>query len=188
MDPGLTRLLLFAVLGAGLKAVDRAYDEGDLDRRLAFFIAPLLAVIWVHLSISNALSATILGAIFLSSLLTRKIDNPAFKIAALIVAAAFLVWGYPMAVLPLLFLTLLGALDEIANGYGDRNKTHGFEAFFLKHRFGMKGGVLLLYASSVIDLTHVLALLSFDLAYETMSIRRAPNYRVALSKVMGGML
>ncbi len=169
MNPGLIGLILFAVLGAGIKALDRAYDDRDLDRRLAFLMAPFLASLWIYLSLSNAMAATILGAIFLSSMLTRKIDNPAFKFSAIIIGGAFLLEGFEMLILPLIFLTFLGSLDEFAKGYAGRNKLQGYKAFILEHRFGMKAGVALLYAASSLDFTHVLALYSFDLAYEAVS-------------------
>jgi hypothetical protein len=186
MDPWLIRLIFFAVLGAGIKAVDRAYDDEDLDKRIALLLAPFLAFLWVYLSLGDAMSATILGAIFLSSLSTGKIDNPAFKLSALIVAAAFLVEGFEIMILPLLFLTSLGYIDEFANGYADRNKLHGHRAFILAHRFGMKAGVALLYAASLLDLTHVLALYSFDLAYEAATTGRFSYYRTALTRVWEG--
>jgi len=186
MDPWVTRLIFFAVLGAGIKAVDRAYDDGDLDKRIALLSAPLLAFLWVYISLDNAMSATILGAIFLSALLTGKIDNLAFTLSALIVAVAFLVEGFEIMILPLFFLSSLGYIDEFANGYADRNKLHGYRTFILEHRFGMKAGVALLYAASLLDLTHVLALYSFDLAYEAASTGRISYYRTALTRVWEG--
>jgi len=185
MDPGLIWLIFFAVLGGGIKAVDRAYDDMDLDKRLALLLTLFLAFLWVYLSLGSAMSATILGAIFLSSLLTGKIDNQAFKLSTLIVAAAFLVEGFEIMVLPLLFLTFLGYVDEFANGYADRNKLHGHRTFIFEHRFGMKVGVALLYAISVLDLMHVLALYSFDLAYEAATTKRISYYRAALNRVWG---
>lgn len=185
MEPGLITLVLFAFLGSGIKVIDRAYDEGDVDKGLALLLVPFLALFWVHLSTSDGVSATILGAIFLSSLLAGKIDNMAFRLSALIIGAAFLVNSFEIMILPLLFLALLGFFDELANEYADRNKPQGLKGLILKHRFGMKAGVVVLFALGFLGLTHVLALYAFDLAYEAFSIIRIPSCRAAATRIGG---
>lgn len=161
-------LFLFALLGAGLKTIDDIYDMGVLNRRVAYILAPPLIGIWVYLSHYNVGFATILGAIILSSLIAGKLDNGVFKFSAAIILLIGLAWGWGVSAFPLLFLMVLGVLDEFLDGYGESHRElRG--GVLLKHRLGMKGGVILLYILSVVEVVHVLALLFFDLAYDIVS-------------------
>lgn len=161
-------LFLFVFLGAGLKIIDDIYDIKVLDEKSAYLLAPLLVLSWTYLSMANEGYAAILGAILLSSILTGKVDNSVFKLSATALIAIWLLWGINVLMVPLILLTLLGVLDELLDGYGEREgflKNRGMRQL-LRHRLGMKFGVVILYLFAHLELMHVLALFAFDIAYE----------------------
>ncbi|MEA1957628.1 MAG: hypothetical protein U9N01_04655, partial [Euryarchaeota archaeon] len=76
-------IIAFAIIGAGLKYIDDAFDEDIFSKRIAMLIAPILVIIWTCLSISDSVSATILFSILFAVLLTGKIDNLVFKVCSI---------------------------------------------------------------------------------------------------------
>lgn len=161
-------LFLFVFLGAGLKIIDDIYDIKVLDEKSAYVLAPLLVLIWIYLSVTNEGYAAILGAILLSSIITGKVDNRVFRFSAAALIATWLLWGINVLMVPFILLTLLGVLDELLDGCGERE---GFlknwaTKQLLRHRLGMKFGVVILYLFAHLELMHVLALFAFDVAYE----------------------
>jgi hypothetical protein len=166
-------LFLFIVLGAGLKIIDDVYDKGVPGRKWAYALAPLLALIWIYLSNFDKGYATILGAVLLSSLLAGKVDNAVFKVSAAAISIAWLILGVDVIIVPFIVLVLLGVVDELLDRYGERMAAGA--GYLMRHRVGMKVGVLLLLAAGYMDTIHVLSLLAFDLAYELApaSVQRA---------------
>jgi hypothetical protein len=167
MALGYEVLVFFALLGAGLKIIDDIYDREVLSRGIAYFLAPVLIALWLFLSFHDEGAATLLSAILVSSVLAGKVDNPVFGFSAVILLVTMLLGGVDLALLPFLFLAALGVIDEFANNRADST---GGASFFLKHRFGMKLGVLLLFALSQLELVYAVALLVFDLAYDSASV------------------
>jgi hypothetical protein len=161
-------LFLFAFLGAGLKTIDDIFDRETLEKKTAYLLAPILVFLWIFLSISDKGLATLLGAILLSSLVSGKVDNYVFKLSAVAILLAGLLWGVEVIIAPFFVLTFFGIIDEYLDGYCDKKKT-GKAEFLLKHRIGMKIGVLILYVFSQLGGMHVLAMFLFDLAYDTAS-------------------
>jgi hypothetical protein len=169
MASGYGMLVFFALLGAGIKTIDEAYDRGAPSRRVAYLLAPFLVALWFVLSFQDKNAATLLSAILVSSLLAGKLDNTVFKLSAAVLLAAMLIKGVSIALLPFLFLVVLGVIDELADGYADKHRKTR-RGFLLRRRFGMKLGVLLLFVFSQLELVYALALLAFDLAYDSVSI------------------
>lgn len=158
-------ILAFALLGAGLKYIDEAFD-GSFEKRFALLLAPALTIVWISLSLSDAASATILLAILLGVLLAGKADNFVFKGCAAAALAPLLVLKLDLLPLPLLVLGALSFADEAGNEYVEKNRTNrAIEILFL-HRFGMKLGMLALCAAGALPWLYFFALLSFDVAYE----------------------
>ncbi len=157
-------LFLFIVLGAGLKIIDDIYDRGAPGRRGAFVLAPILVLTWIYLSNFDKGYATILGAVLLSSLIAGKIDNAVFKVSAACIIAAWLILDVDVLIIPLGVLVLLGVLDEFLDGY--RGNVASGIGNLLKHRVGMKIGVVMLLVFGHLEAIHVFSLLAFDLAYE----------------------
>ncbi len=147
-------IVLFALLGLGLKLVDEAFDKNLYSKKLASVLALFLSFLWIYLSLLDPYSGTILTSILLGSLLTGKIDNPAFQVASGFILLALFLSGAALDFSLLLFLTTASAIDE---------KLHGrFQIF--KIRPMLKLAVLTLLP--FIPLINILAFFSFDLSYD----------------------
>jgi hypothetical protein len=102
-------ILAFAIIGAGLKYIDDAFDEDTFSKKKAILIAPIIVLIWICLSLFDSVSATILFSILFAVLFTGKIDNLIFKVCS-IALISILVLSQMLNLLwiPLVFLTLMG--------------------------------------------------------------------------------
>lgn len=162
-------VIVFSILGAGLKFIDDAFDEGVFSKKAAAILAPFLVVLWMGMSMADEASAVILFSILFAVLLTGKIDNIAFKSSALLLLLYFAYSGaMGSMIMALAFLTLLGVLDEIGNDYVDKGGAGPIVEFLFLHRFSMKVGVLILCLASVFDWVYLVAFLAFDVAYDSM--------------------
>jgi len=163
----------YTILGAGIKYIDAAYDEHTFDKRIALLFAPLLGLFWSFTMLLHPVSATILLAVALSVLLKGKIDNRAFLIGFAVIAGVLLFMGMHVAVLPLVFLTTAGVLDELGNDVIDYNKKdwkesvfrHQFSKYFFGRRYFMKAAVLVLVIMGVLPVVYLIAFILFDEAY-----------------------
>ncbi len=160
--------LAFGILGGGIKFVDDALDEGIFNKKIAIMLTPFLVALWIFLCIQNKYAATILTAILLSVILGGKIDNKVFLFCTLAIIGAILIFGNGLMWIPLIFLALLGVIDEKGNDYVDRKRTNIITDFFFKHRMTMKLGIFILYLLNIIPLNYALAFLLFDIAYDAV--------------------
>ncbi|MFQ5815577.1 MAG: hypothetical protein ACE5G7_03675 [Candidatus Hydrothermarchaeaceae archaeon] len=164
-------IIVFSAIGAGLKFIDDAFDEGVFSKRSAVLLAPVLVAVWITVSVLDAISATILFAVLAGVLLVGKIDNAIFKISAIsIVLAAPLSGKISILWPPFLALTMAGIMDEIGNNYVDNNRSHRAVEFFFLHRFVMKIGVFSLCAISIFPWIYLLAFMAFDMSYDITGI------------------
>ena len=164
-------IIAFAIIGAGLKYIDDAFDEDIFSKRAAMLIAPILVSIWTYLSISDSVSATILFSILFAVLLTGKIDNLVFKASSIALIAILVLSGMLNFLwIPLFSLIMMGVADEKGNDYVDNHATLKLGQFFFSHRFSMKIGVLGLCIFSLLPWFYLGAFLAFDGAYESVSI------------------
>jgi hypothetical protein len=160
-------ILTFGVIGAGLKFIDEAFDEGVFSKRSAALIAPFLVIAWMCLSIYDPSSATILFAILAGVILSGKIDNLVFKASsAVLILAALLSRKLNLLWFPFIVLTFLGIADERGNDYADANGMNRIVRFFFLHRFSMKLGVLVLCLTSYLPWAYLFAFLVFDTSYD----------------------
>jgi len=164
-------VLAFAIIGAGLKYIDDAFDEDIFSKRAAMLMAPILVIIWSCLSISDSVSATILFSILFAVLLTGKIDNLVFKVCSIALILILVLSGMLNFLwIPLFSLIMMGVADEKGNDYVDNHATLKLGQFFFSHRFSMKIGVLGLCIFSLLPWFYLGAFLAFDGAYESVSI------------------
>jgi len=168
-------LVAFAILGAGLKYIDDAFDEKIFNKRIAYAVAPLLGVLWAYTMFIDAASATILLAILLGVLLKGKIDNYAHFMGMTVVIAGVIVLGIQLLIIPLIVLTLAALFDEVGNDFIDkRHYIHGnnvlkkFVGYFFDQRWLTKVIILSLALANVIPIYFFLAMLLFDGAYILM--------------------
>lgn len=164
-------ILAFAIIGAGLKYIDDAFDEDTFSKKIAVLIAPIIVLIWICLSLFDSLSATILFSILFAVLLTGKIDNLIFKVSTIaLISILFLTQMLNLLWIPLVILILMGVADEKGNDYVDNHATLTLVEFFFSYRFCMKMGLLSLCILSLLPWLYLLAFLAHDGAYESVRI------------------
>ncbi len=118
-------VILYAFLGAAIKFIDQAYDEERYSRKLANVIAIVAGLTMGGLmALDSPFSTAFYGAMILSLVLARKIDNRAFLAGTLIAALTLLVlWPVtdPVVLLaPLVIFILAGFLDEVVDGLAQK--------------------------------------------------------------------
>ena len=171
-------LLIYTILGAGIKYIDAAYDEKTVSKKIAFTIAPILGILWAYAMLINLYSATILLAILLGVFLKRKIDNYAFLLGFFIILVIIIPLGIELMILPLIFLTTAAVLDELGNDITDNNKKNSvskkfsfkFAVYFFGRRYLMKTALVYLVLLGVYPWYFLLAIIFFDEAYIMMHL------------------
>jgi hypothetical protein len=166
----------FALIGAGLKYIDEAFDEERFSKKGALLVAPLLVIVAGVLAVKDIASRTILVSILLSSLISGKVDNIVFKLSStafllLILLASHTFNGtLTFFWIPLFALTIFGILDEKGEDYTAKNKTSTSTNFFLQHRFAMKLGMLTLCVYQFFAWPYLFSFLAFDLTYDAVGL------------------
>ena len=180
-------LVAYAILGAGLKYIDDAFDEKIFNKRIAYAVAPLLAILGAYTMMIDAVSATILLAVVLGVLLKGKVDNFAFLGALLVTISILILVGVQLLILPLIILTLAALFDEVGNDIIDKkNYLNGEKrwqqciGYFFDQRWVMKVVILSLAVVNIIPLYFFVAMFLFDVAY--LGIRWYSHIQLQTSK------
>jgi hypothetical protein len=118
-------VILYAFLGAAIKFGDQAYDEDRYSRKLANVMAIVAGITMGGLmALDSPFSTAFYGAMILSLVLARKIDNRAFLTGTLTAALTLLVlWPVtdPVVLLaPLVVFIFAGFLDEVVDGLAQK--------------------------------------------------------------------
>ena len=169
-------ILVFAIIGAGLKYIDDAFDEDKFSKKIAVLIAPIIVILACILAIKDTASRTILFSILLSVLIGGKVDNLIFKVSSiafllLLTLPSFYLYGtMNFFWIALIIITITGIIDEKGNDYVDENKTNKLIHFFFEHRFSMKIGMLTVCVFQFLGWFYLFAFLAFDGAYESIRI------------------
>ncbi|NQE55071.1 hypothetical protein C5S29_15960 [ANME-1 cluster archaeon GoMg3.2] len=183
-------ILAFAIIGAGLKYIDDAFDEDTFSKKKAIVIAPIIVLIWICVSLFDSVSATILFAILFAVLFTGKIDNLIFKMCSIaLISILVLTQMLNFLWIPLVILILMGVADEKGNDYVDNHATHKLVEFLFSYRFCMKMGLLSLCILTLLPWLYLLAFLAHDGAYESVRIvgkisvahKRKKKHAIAIS-------
>jgi len=174
--------IAFAVLGAGLKYIDDAFDEKVFSKKIAYAIAPLLGVLWAYTMIIDAVAATILLAILLGVLLKGKIDNIAHVIGLGVIIGIVVVAGVHLLYVPLIILAVACLLDEVGNDFVDKSSALAGGRWwqkvvigFFDQRWVAKVAILGLAVVSVLPWFFFVAMLLFDGAY--LGVRSFSQFR-----------
>lgn len=175
----------YALLGAGIKYIDQAYDLGIFSKRTANIIAIFSGLLMGSLIISDTTSATIFLGMFIALAVTHKIDNIAFYIGtAIILLMPFLFYNImKIEWLPFGIIIFSGISDEVGNTWADKRvkiklvkeaigkiyprgkfQYRLAERFFM-HRFAMKVAILFLAVLGLFSYLYFFAFLLFDLMY-----------------------
>ncbi len=165
-------LIAFAVLGAGVKYIDDAFDEKVFNKKTAYIIAPLLGILWAYTMIIDAVAATILLAILLGVVMKGKIDNIAHVIGLAVIIAIVVVAGVQLLFVPLLILAVAALLDEVGNDLVDKSRCLAGGKWwqrlvigFFDQRWVAKVAILGLVVVSILPWFFFVAMLLFDGAY-----------------------
>jgi hypothetical protein len=163
----------YAILGAGIKYIDAAYDEQVFSKTVALLVAPILGVLWAITILTDPVSASILLAILLGVLIKGKVDNRAHMLGFSVILVIIVVARVELWMLPLGFLAAAAVLDEVGNdviGYNQAKLKqtmfrYRFMVYFFGRRYVMKVAVLYLVLLGVFPLYFLVALIFFDEAY-----------------------
>ncbi len=169
--------LAYFLLGGGIKYIDAAFDDKVFKKRNAIIIAPFLGILWSYTMLINEISASILLAVLIAVLIKGKIDNMAHLIGliTIIIFGIFIILfidGNGFMLLPLIFLTSAGIIDEVGNDIIDYNKSqkkvrfrYNFLIYFFGRRYLMKTAIIYIALIGLFPLYFVLAFIFFDESY-----------------------
>ncbi|MFH1586654.1 MAG: hypothetical protein ABID38_02260 [Candidatus Diapherotrites archaeon] len=160
-------IVSFALLGAGIKYVDDAFDERTFSRKNALVIAVITAILWAWVMSIHPAAATILGAVVIAVLLKGKVDNIAFQIGVLAILGIMFVSGYfEFFLFPMAIIAIAGIADELGNDYVDKHpKINIWIYYFFEYRFVMKLAVALFAFLETYSWIFFFAFVAFDIAY-----------------------
>jgi hypothetical protein len=164
-------VVAFALIGAGLKYIDSAFDESVFSKRLSKSVAGLVIFLWVIISAFDTISAFLLLAILLAVYLTGKVDNQVFFSGTVIVLLSLVLLHVtiPYVSYPLLFLlTLAGVVDEKLNDTSAEAPKTNIWWQIVQHRMILKVTVLAMVVFSIVPVLYFIALMAFDSSYEAM--------------------
>lgn len=174
----------YALIGAGIKYIDQAFDIGVFNKKIAIFLSIPVGIIMATLMILDPSSATIFFAIVLSVAIGRKIDTIAFKIGVFILILFPIIFQNWISIqwLPFGILVLSGILDEWGNDTADRMNRQKLLAeakgdsikttwtqlifyIFFENRFMMKVAIIVLTILGYLRLIYLIAFFAFDISY-----------------------
>jgi len=174
----------YALIGAGIKYIDQAFDTKVFSKPFAIFLAIPTGVLMSTLIVFDLPSATIFLAVVLGVAITRKIDNIAFQLGVLTLILLPILFQEMLEFLWLPFgvLVISGIIDEHGNDWSDRirinnllNHAKGrpnpepvdirFFSRFFSTRMTMKLAVLVLVLTNFFSYVYFFAFLAFDIAY-----------------------
>jgi len=175
LQTSISIIIPFAMIGAGLKYIDDAFDEGRHSKRVAALIALFVVIVAGILAIEDISSRTILFSIFFSVLIAGKVDNLVFKLSSIAFLLLFFLFfclydKMNFLWIPLFILTITGVIDEKGNDYIEKNRTNGILNFFFEYRFSMKIVMFFVCALQFLPWLYLFAFLAFDGAYEAVRI------------------
>ena len=181
--------LSYALLGAGIKCIDAAYDDNVFSKKTALIIAPGLGLLWAGAMLIDPISATILFAVLLGVLVKGKIDNHAHLIGFFIILIIIVIVRVEFLILPLIFLTAAAALDEVGNDVTGYNKKllsnnsfrHQLVLYLFGRRYIMKIGLLFLLLLGLFPWYFLLAFIFFDEAYIIVGLYSQSGRRTSSS-------
>ena len=166
-------VLMYAILGAGIKYIDAAFDEKIYNKQHAIILAPFLGFFWTITMMVSQVSATILLAVALGVFFKGKIDNKAHLIGLLSILFLTYIFQIKPIIPTLIFLTAAAVLDEVGHDIITYNKnilktklfSHQFIKYFFGRRYMVKIALIYLIILGFISAEYFIAFLAFDEAY-----------------------
>ena len=170
-------LIIFALLGAGIKFIDAAYDEKTFSKKHALIVAPVLGILWSYTMLINPVAATILLAIIIGVFFKGKIDNIAHMAGLIVILGVTIFAGVQILWAPLVIFGISALIDEVGNDFVDKRKNlqyskklrHKFITKFFGHRWMLKVSILGCAMIGMVPLIFFLAMVFFDYSYIMVS-------------------
>lgn len=177
-------VLIYFLLGAGVKYVDAAYDDDTFSKRCASCLAIFLGLIAGIAMIWDQPTLIIFLSLIVGVTITGKLDIRPFQI--LVVIAVLLPGCYYGTAVPIagsdwhlvLMLSLGAAIDEIGNDLADAKILKHILRLFFLYRGYLKLLIGLIVVVHYLRLPYALAFMSFDIGY--LLLTRASERRVRL--------
>ena len=162
----------YALLGAGIKYVDEAYDEHTFSKKKAHVVAVLCILLMGYLMLADGPSMMIFLGMVIALVFSKKIDNPAFYAGTAGILPMPMLFNVSISIelLPLSVLVLTGIIDEKGNDLADNRKIKGIIEKFFNYRCMMKVGVLGLCVFGFFGFIYFVAFMMFDLMYYLIKI------------------
>jgi hypothetical protein len=162
----------YALLGAGIKYIDEAYDENVFSKKKAHVAVVLCILLMGYLMLMDGPSMMIFFGMIVALIFAKKIDNPAFIAGtAGVLPVPFLFnMSLNIELLPLSILILTGIADEKGNDFADNKKIKGIIGKFFDYRCMMKVGVLGLCVFGFFSFIYCIAFMLFDIAYYAVKV------------------
>ena len=166
-------VLMYVILGGGIKYIDAAFDEKIYNKQHAIILAPFLGFFWTITMMVSQVFSTILLAVVLCVLFKGKIDNKAHLIGLLSIFFLTYIFQIKPIIPTLIFLTAAAVLDEVGHDIITYNKnilktklfSHQFIKYFFGRRYMVKIALIYLIILGFISAEYFIAFLAFDEAY-----------------------
>lgn len=167
----ITLIVIYFVLGAGVKYVDAAYDEHTFRTKYTLPIGIALGTLAGLTMIVDQPSLIIFLSLIIGVAVTYKLDILPFRVLA--VVATMLPFFYFRGKLPLsssdwgliLFLSASAAIDEIGNDLADAKVLKRLTRLFFLYRGYLKVLIVVIVFLRYLPTVYVIAFLGFDLGY-----------------------
>lgn len=188
--PVLVLLVTHLVLGAGVKYIDAAYDDGTFSKRCTFLVAIQLGIGAGITMIFAKPSLIIFLSVIIGVIFTGKLDIGPFRIMTLV--ALLLPYIYNNASLPLTYnewalvfcMSAAAAIDEIGNDLADNNTLHGTIAVFFLYRSSLKIFLVLTAVLNYLPIMYSIAFFCFDLGYLLVTLESERRQETKLPSVI----
>jgi hypothetical protein len=166
-------VIFYAFLGAVIKFIDQAYDEERYSRKLAILLAVMAGLTMGGLmAVNTPFSTAFFGAMIISLVLARKIDNRAFLLGTLVATGTLLVlWPFtdPVILLvPLVIFIVAGFLDEVVDDLAQKAGANKLVRWVMLYRPLSDIALVLMMALGWFPWYYLVPYFAFTIAYLAM--------------------
>jgi len=163
-------IIVYAIIGAGLKYIDEIYDTKSFKFKYVYILSTAVGLLMGYVMTIDINSFIILFSVIISVGITGKIDNEAFKLVAslallLPVFSMIFIPNISINLLPLLLLSIAGVHDEYLDEIGDKRRQS-----LLTLRPFMKIMIIILCVLGFFEIVYIFAFFSFDIFYSIIGV------------------
>jgi len=168
-------LVVFFLFGLVLKYVKSSTEEEVFSKEKAFILSSVFGVIAAFVASLNAEAGTLVIAIVLGAILSRKMNNAALIAGFASFAMTLIVMNnLALLLLPTLVIAIAFAVDEIAKDYFDGMRREearfGFLHFFFSNRMTRIIAVLYFAFAAAFSWIYFIPLLAFNVGFTAMEL------------------